>query len=313
MNLPTAEELATYALAQQHPASAGWAEPQQRLRLLATEHELDVRMATDLDLATTRRDRFAPDLPVPVLLNSWEIVADDLSVMLSMRWEGGDPGRPFVDVPALSRALNTADDVRLVQYAAWRRFGRLGPNYLRWWSREAAGRFLGTLQDKRFLAAPVRDLVDAEVPAALSLRTAEDLSNYDSARAAYAATDHQHPAHPEQAALEPKDDLEELRQAGTLFDVILDGDWCGYLGVEPGHKLGLDGYKVAELVLTERARGRGLGRYLTNLLAQELQTRGEPAGVVIIGTIHYHNLGARRAAELAGRTDIGGWVRMPFN
>lgn len=290
MNLPTAPQLAAYTFAQQHPATARWIRPQERLRLLAIEHQLDVRMASDLEFAAMRRDRFAPDLPSEDLLNTWETIVDDLGVMLSMRWEGGDPARPFVDACALSRPVKIDEGVRALQSAAWHRFGRFKPQYLRWWSREPAGHYPGTLQDKRFLAAPVHELVGTDVPASLRLTGAEDVDHYDTAREAYAMVDREHPAHPDQATLEPKADLEQLCWAGTLFDVILDGDWCGYFGVERGHKLGLDGYKIVELILTERARGRGLGRYLSCLLATELAARGVPGEAVI----------------------IGGWVRLPF-
>lgn len=147
----------------------------------------------------------------------------------------------------------------------------------------------------------------------LSLRVAQDLEHYGEARQAYAAVDHAHPEHPDQAAMETAEDLDELRRRGNLFDVMLDGRWCGYVAAERGHKLGLDGYKIAELVLTEGARGRGYGRYLTSLLARALMDKGAAPRSVIIGTIHNDNIGARRAAERAGRLDIGGWVRSPFS
>lgn len=66
------------------------------------------------------------------------------------------------------------------------------------------------------------------------------------------------------------------------------------------------------MILTSSARGRGLGRYLTTLLPEALAAQGASADDVIIGTIHHDNLGARRAAELAGRHDIGGWVCAPL-
>lgn len=313
MTIPTAEQLAAHSLVQQHAVTKEWSERAQRLRLLAAEHELDVSMATDLDFATARRDRFAPDAPVEIFLNVWEMVAKDLSVMLSMRYEGGDPGRPFVDACALGRAIESSDDVDHVRQVAWDRFGRLGPRYLRWWSREPAGHYPGTQQDKRFLAAPLSRLVAIDVPSQISLQVARDLEHYHEARRAYASVDHEHPRHPDQAHIETLGDLEELRRDGTLFDVLLDGRWCGYVAAERGHKLGLDGYKIAELVLTEDARGHGYGSYLTSLLARALMGRGAARRSVIIGTIHNDNIGARRAAERAGRLDIGGWVRSPFS
>jgi GNAT superfamily N-acetyltransferase len=153
----------------------------------------------------------------------------------------------------------------------------------------------------------------SSTPVRLSLRVTTDLAHYDDACAAYAAVDRLHPQHRSQAAVEPLDDLEELRRAGTLFDVLLDDEWSGYVAAERGHRLGLDGYKIAELILTEAARGRGHGRYLTSLLARELVTGGSDLRTVIIGTIHNDNLGARHAAQRAGRLDVGGWVRSAFS
>jgi len=309
MDTPTAGQLAHSTLVQQHPATADWLSRGRRLRLLALEHEPDVRMTTDLEFAAMRRDRFGPELPTEFFLNSWEPVGDGLWAMLSARWEGGDPARPFVDASALSREITDVAEVRLLGSAAARRFGAIRPCYLRFWGRQPPGAFPETLPDKRFLAAPIRDLVDADVPAGLVLRVTDDLSHYQDACVAYAAVDHVHPEHPGQAAVSSAEDLDELRRAGTLYDISSDGRWSGYIGAERGHKLGLDGFKISELILTESARGQGLGPSLTTLLARALADRGEPEQAVIIGTIHHDNRGARQAAERAGRIDVGGWVR----
>lgn len=302
---PTARDLAEFTLAQQHPISLGWQPADERLARLAAEHEMDVQLGTDLNLAERRRDQFAPGQPVEVLLNRWEEPRAGLQVMLSPRYEGGDPDRPFVDVSASTEAIREPVDIAAVADLSVNTFRPLGPHYLRWWTATrlddtTRGRG-GVASDKRFLAAPIETLADAGLPtpSQLELRRATDLDHYADAVAAYQAVDQGHPDHRRQAAVETYEDMLSLTRDGTVFDVVLDGAWVGYVAVEAGHKLGLAGYKVAELVLTPAARGHGYGRYLTTLLSRELVASCQPDSV-LIGTVHAHNVGALRAAHRAG-------------
>ncbi|MFC7622893.1 hypothetical protein [Microlunatus sp. GCM10028923] len=305
--LPDPMTLARFSLAQQHPITSGWADDQVRLAGLAVEHEDDLMLATDLEVATLRRDRFAPDRPIEVMLNRWLPATPDLMVMLSMRYEGGDPRLPFVDASALSRAV-TVDDLDPLTKAARQTFGDLNPLYLRIWSAEDHDHFPGAAGDKRFLAAPLRRLRDADVPDGLRLQPATALDHYAEAEAAYAAVDARFPHHPRQARIADRDRLQALIKAGLLFDVVADDAWIGYVGVAAEGKLGLPGYTVQEIVLNEAARGRRRGGALSTLLARTLPGDDQ----VLIGTIHADNVGSRRGALAAGRIDIGGWFDVPL-
>ena len=304
--LPDTTTLARFTLSQQHPLTFAWADDQSRLAALAHDHEEDILLATDAGVATIRRDRFAPDRPIEVMLNRWLAVAADLEVMLSMRYEGGDPSLPFVDASVLSRAVTPADLPSLAS-AARTCFGDLDPAYLRIWSAEPADRFPGVGPDKRFLAAPLPELRSAPVPEELRLSPATDLAHYPDAVAAYAAVDARHPDHRRQAALQDRDDLAATLEQGLLFDVLADGRWVGYVAAGRRGKLGLPGFTVHELILAESARGAGLGRHLSTLLARAL-----PGNDVLIGTIHLSNVAAQRAAHAAGRHDVGGWFDLPL-
>lgn len=309
-DVPDAHELAGYFLAAQHPATRRWVDDQVRLELLTEQRADDVLLATDLQIAELRRDRFAPDQPAEALLNRWVTVTDDLAAMLSMRYEGGDPTRPFVDATVLSRPVANEDLAALTGRVVTA-FGTLGPTYLRLWSADSAGHFADTVPDKRFLAAPILDLRAGQqpVPAELSVARAQSLDGYELAQAAYADVDREHSGHPEQAALQDADDLEESMTAGTLFDVMVDGEWAGLLAATPeGETLGLPAYVVQELVLDARFRGRGHGAHLTTLLARALPD----ASRVLLGTIHADNRGALQAAQKAGRVDVGGWFQVPL-
>lgn len=306
-SLPDSRVLAGYLLDQQHPVTQSWASRADRLDALTRELVTDVSMMADLDFATWRRDLFAPELPAEVMLNRWVTVTDDLRAMLSMRYEGGNAARPFVQVTVLSRAVEVAD-LGALAAAAPTHFGVLDPHYLRVWSAQPANHFPETRPDKRFLAAPLSLLRRAPLPPGLRASPAADLSHYTQACEAYEAVDAEHPHHPREAAIETRDALEESRQSGMLFDVLVDDAWSGYIAATAGARLGLPGFTIQELVLAESARGRSLGRYLSPLLARALP---DDHGV-LFGTVHHDNIGARRAASNAGRVDVGGWFNVAF-
>ena len=311
LGIPAARELARCFLAAQHPSTRLWVDDAVRLDMLAAQCADDVQLAIDLEIAASRARRFAPGLPAEALLNRWTATSDDLNAILSVRWEGGDPGKPFVDATVTSRPL-TGDDLPVLVRAGAEIYGALRPRYLRLWSAAPPGRFVGTRPDRRFLAAPVgmvRAGFEQSVPPELMLTPARALDHYQDASAAYDDIDHEHRAHAEQAKIASRRALEQSMTAGTLFDVTVEGHWAGYVSVRTkGESLGMPAYVVQELVLATKFRGRGYGPHLTTLLARALpdETR------VLIGTIHVHNRGARQAAERGGRTDVGGWIQVPL-
>lgn len=308
--IPTPRELAGYTLERQHPLSRAWAEDATRLKALAKQHEeVDILLATDRDIAAARVEKTAPGTPVESMLNYWVPVSDDLSAMLSMRFEGMDPTKPFVDASPLSRALRT-EDLPALAAAATRYYAIHNPTYLRLWSAEPVGAFPGTGPDRRFLAAPIDQLQPRDVPPGLEVTPARNVDHYDDARRAYDAVDHAHPAHAVQAHLQDREDLEESAEAGLLFDVTVDGTWAGYVSAlaDGEDTLGLPAYIVQEIILTPEYRGRGLGTHLSTLMAQALP---DPSRI-LIGCIHADNTGATRAATTAGRQDLGGWLQVPL-
>jgi hypothetical protein len=306
--IPSAGELAQYTLERQHPLMRSWVDDATLLAAFTKQHEeVDVLLATDLSIAAARAERFAPGHPAESMLNRWVPAGDDLHAMVSMRFEGLDPTKPFVDATPMSRSLRTTDLPALANIAL-ESYSMHHPRYLRLWSAEP--RIRGTRPDRRFLAAPVSDLRPRDVPPGLALTRAEGVEHYDEAQRAYDEVDAAHPQHKQQAALQDRDDLQEAADAGLLFDVTVNGEWAGYVSatLDSANSTGLPTYVVQELILTPTHRGHGYGPHLTTLLAASLpdQTR------ILTGTIHAANTGARAAALKAGRHDVGGWLQLPL-
>ncbi|MFK4082496.1 GNAT family N-acetyltransferase [Kribbella sp. NPDC020789] len=303
----TAAELATYTLERQHPLTRAWVDDETRLQLLTELHEEpDVLLANSLEIAELRAERFAPGQPAESMLNYW-LPAGDLHAMFSMRFEGGDPAKPFVDATAMTRSPHP-DDFRALTATALDVYGMHHPRYLRLWT--AAPALPGTSPDRRFLAAPIRELRPTDVPPGLELEQAASADHYAEAQQAYDDVDADHPHHVEEAAIQDREDLEEAAETGLLFDVTVHGEWAGYAAavIKPEDALGLPAYVVRDLLLTKKHRGNGYGRHLSRLLAAALPDPTQ----ILIGTIHSANQGARTAALQAGRHDIGGWVQLPL-
>lgn len=305
---PDPATLTGFAIAQQHPATTGWVTRDCRIALLADEVADLLVLAEDEETAVRRRDRFAPHEAPEIFLDRWVELASGLGAFLGIRHEGGDATRPFVEAWVLSHAVRSDEDLSALVTAAQELFGRLAPSYLRFWSADPAGHWPGSVADKRFLAAPVDELRPRPMPSGLDVVPARDLRHYDEAVAAYAAVDDQHPEHPNQARIEPRNVLAGTLADGLLFDVLLDDTWVGYVGADERSRLGLPGHTVRELIMTPTARGRGLGPGLTTGLA-----RGVPGDGILLGTIHHDNRGARLAALAAGRVDVGGWSQVPLS
>ncbi|MFC3834861.1 MULTISPECIES: hypothetical protein [Deinococcus] len=305
-DLPTVHDLARYSLAAQHPRTLEWSSRPDRLSRLAGEHTIDLDLATDRDIAQQRAATLQAGPPVEAYLNTWHAVTPDLQAMLSIRFTGGDVSRPFVDVSVTSRPVTPADLPALVTAA--RSYAAFGPPRLRFWSCAALDTFAHLGPDLRVLAAPLADLRDRPAPDDLRLTPTRDSSHHSQAVAAYAAVDVDHPAHRGQAGVISVDDLQEAIDAGTMFDVVWQGQWSGYAGTLAHSQLGLDAQVVQELLLTPPARGHGLGAALSTLLARQVP----PTGQVLSGTIHGRNRGARQAALRAGRHDVGGWWWVPL-
>ncbi len=310
--LPSPQQLAAVTLAMQSPLLDSWHPAAGRLPLLAAEHEGDLELATSAEFAQMRYERFAiPGASVDDYLNRWQPVTGDLTALLSIRFEGGDRDKPFVDLSGTSRPWVESDLPALAR-ATLEVFRLFRPRYLRLMSGAAVDAVPGLGRDRRFLAAPLAELAaERAVPPELTLDKTTDDRHLAQAEAAYAALDAQHPAHAEQAGVIGTEDLAECLEAGLMYDVTVNGTWAGYAGVLPGQKLGLEVYTVQELLLTPEFRGRGYGPHLTTLLARTLLETREP-GRVLLGTIHADNAGAYPAALRAGRRDVGGWVQLPL-
>jgi len=298
-----------------HARLRDWETDEDRHRRLTAWHADNLELLTSMDIAHVRADHFAlPGLHAEHYLDRWEPAAQGLHALLSIRFENLDVQRPFVNVSGLSRPWTPAD-LPALRDAANRAYHPFRPATLRLTTALPVDALPGLTPEFRFLTAPLQDLArpDLTLPPELTLRPTTDDTHLQDARDAYAALDAQHPAHARQAQVIGAEQLADTVQAGLMYDVLVHGEWAGYVGAQPAEEIGLDVLQVQELLLTPRHRGHGYGPHLGTLFARTvLRDHPDHAHRHLFGTIHAHNHGAYPAALRAGRHDVGGYTLLPL-
>lgn len=242
--------------------------------------------------------------PPEAFLNRWVAVAADLSVLVGPRYRGRDPHKPFVSVEASSRPL-APEDLPTLRGVLGAEFSAFHPLYVRCWSAEPPGAWPGTRPDMRNVVGHISDLGQRPLPSGLTARAASDLAFYNCYAEIHRIHVEREPEHAVHSKLETREDLTELIDDGTLFEVFVDDQWAGIVGAYADSRAGLSGYTVKELILDHEVRGRGYGSALSTVLAKELPAAED---AWLLGTIHTDNVTAYRSALAAGRTDVGGEV-----
>ena len=239
-------------------------------------------------------------------LDRWLRAAPDLWVQAGPRYRSRDPEMPFVGIAGSSRPI-TEHDLLALRELAEREFPAFAPLYVVFWSAGPARGWAGTDADSRLVAGRLGALRAREVPAQLSTRSLTDVPSaqyerYVEMHARHAAANPSHLLHTRASS---REDLLASAGAGMLWDVEVDGTWAGMVAGRDDVASGMRGATVVELILDPSFTGRGYGEHLSVLLARGVP---QPDEQFLFGTIHADNLRAYRAAQRAGREDVGGEV-----
>ena len=162
--------------------------------------------------------------------------------------------------------------------------------------------------EDHLLAAPVGEMVNVPPQAGfdrVDLRRSVSVDFYPRYQAIYEAVYAERPALRGEVRTESEDSLADCLGAGLLFEIYVDGKWCGVLAADRRTVAGIRGVYMVEIVLEQGARGQGLGPAVHQRLAAAVADL-EPTDI-IFGTIAAVNPWSRRTALRAGRVEIGAW------
>ena len=235
-----------------------------------------------------------------------------LELLTGVRFLGGDLTRPFVDVLYTSEPTLTPERLDRVQNAVRTEYAVFKPERTRFYCPSHLPRY-SAAGDKRLLAAPLEVMVSkADADPRVTLRRADSLAFYSQYTTVYDELYAERPELREVVRVESEDDMQEYLEAGHLFEIFVDDVWAGVAAVYKDVNAGVGGFCVGEVVLAGAFRGKGLGSAVQGGLARGLLEGGARPDNLLFGTIGEVNLPARRAAERAGRIDVGGHVWVPL-
>lgn len=243
-------------------------------------------------------------------------LADDSLALTGIRFRGGDPSKPFVDILAVEGSP-TERRLPVVLEAVDARWSLFAPLCVRLSVASADAVRVSDLGprsrvDLRVIAGRVADIRAVRLGTldGLEIQVASDMAWYEHYRREYDSFLAAASKHGEWAQPESYESLARATREAALFLVRLHGDLSGIYSMPRGSAHGLSGFRVQEKFLFDSIRGRGLGARVEHAVVKQL-----PAGRddVVFGSVEEGNLPSRASAYRLGRVDIATklWLTPP--
>jgi L-amino acid N-acyltransferase YncA len=234
-----------------------------------------------------------------------------------IRFRGGDPALPFIDVIATSEPP-TPDGLAVVAEELLPAYQAFAPLCLRVDALDPAGLLQAVALDARFGQHCAVDLyVVAGLVEDLRARPRADSYEAVTVRPGPAAVLAQRVAdiyeqsgelNPQQqvwAQPEDEDSLAECAEQGLLFEVLVGAESAGVVASIRYDAHAMSGFSVQELCLDAHHRGKRLAAGVLQRLIDALPAQ---TGDVLWGTIHPDNTASLRNSMTVGREIVGAYV-----
>lgn len=270
--------------------------------LLAQELDEQIQRITDRDFAAKFHGIIGLAAPDDYLARLIEV--DGERLLCGIRFYGGDPSKPFVDVLGM-----TGDGIDLSRAweAATGAFSVFSPPRVRVFgaSRPVAREELTPTEDQVLAVARCADMAAHGGPERVQLVDADPDEAAEFVRAQYEALRARDPELGSRVFASERDELARCANDGRLAWWMIDGERAGVIAAVRTREFGIDGYLMIEEVVAPAYAGRGSAAVAQRALAAEFE-RLEP-GSVLMGTIDASNTASRRTAQRAGRREIASW------
>jgi hypothetical protein len=299
-------EFFTYAMAQAHPfvrECAGATLKDNVLKAVQT----DVDRIYNVEFAKWHghgREEF--DV-APEAFNNRLIQFGPIRTIAGIRFRNRDSRFPFISIEQSSNPIGTIRDssdlLRGLQHA----FAPFRPHALSFFHSAHLPLLIPEASaDYHVMIAPVHSMAARAPPPnvnRLELAASDSLGFYDRYMALYSEIFAERPWARATLRVEDRESLQACLAEGLLFDVYVDGAWCGIIAGIHSARGGINGIEIVDIILARNIRGAGLGVAAQWRFA-DLVCRSERSAV-IWGTISDKNVPMRKTAERAGRVDVG--------
>ncbi|GEM47374.1 GNAT family N-acetyltransferase [Deinococcus cellulosilyticus] len=298
-------------LAQLSPLLHQWYTPEKLKHNLEEALQVELDRLQNLEFAKDFHDHCqVPGSEPADYLNRWMG-----ETLIGIRFRALDLSRPFVDVILMPQLPGDAAGFLKVARQAATACALFQPKHARFFVPSHID--LGPLPEgffweKRYLALPIQEARQLPLPSRhgdITLQRPAELDFYEAYTQIYQDIAAVHPDHPEYATPESREDLQDLLEEGTLYQVMHEDQWIGVVAATRSAEEGLSGFVVTEMLLRPEFQGRGLGAAAQRHLIENLPALEDD---VLFGTIDSRNTSAIRAALKNHRKDIGGylWVKV---
>ena len=308
----TKDRLLGYAQHRVHPQVRTWLGDEAVERNLSEEFEGDLERIYSDTLAAEFQHYCPVDGAETDDYKNRLLTVGGLELLTGVRFLGLDIKKPFVDVMYMSEPALTPEQLGRVQNAVRAEYAVFRPERTRFYCPSQGPRY-SAAGDKRLLVAPLEVMVSStEADTRVTLQQAESLAFYSQYTAVYNELYKERPELREVVRVESEDDMRSYLEAGNLFEIFVGDVWAGVAAVYKDINAGVGGFCVGEVVMAGAFRGKGLGSAVHGGLVRGLLGGGARPDELLFGTVGEINLPARRAAERAGRIDVGGhvWVSL---
>lgn len=236
---------------------------------------------------------------------------DHRKIMTSIRFKGLNISNPFVEILHFNFKPNFKEDLEDLQKAILLKYDEFKPKSIRvFCSPEIFTTFdidVNTSCDFRFVAALISDIKSKPKPLnyeKVSLTSANDLKIYSRYLNLYDQLYRENPNLIHVISTESRESFEKVRNAGTLFNIEINGKWAGIVGVSKKSEKFLHGYEMFDIIISKSFRQKGFTHAIQRRLIDKLESYHHET---IFGQINPLNTNVLKTALKIGGKDLGGW------
>gem|GEM_PF-1082735 len=226
-------------------------------------------------------------------------------IVTSIRFMGGDLTKCFVSILYKDFPLEKVEDIRYLSDFLAKEYELFQPKDIAWFDTKIDHDLVKNndfIRGDMFYISEYLDYLKQQPKPKnfdrISLKLATSTNWYGKYKATYEQLYKEIPDFIDMAHFEPESAFAPMIEAGLLYEVFVDNELAGIIGVEQREERFYKGYVVYEEVLFDSFRGKGFASAMQRHLIEHLEDAGDD---ILFGTIHYKNQASLKTALGVGR------------
>lgn len=226
-------------------------------------------------------------------------------IITSIRFMGGDLTKCFVSILYKDFPLEKVEDIRYMTAFLKEAYALFKPKDIAWFTTEINQDLIQNNDfiqgDMLYFSEYLDYLKQQPKPKSfdkVSLKLATSTDWYAQYKMTYEQLYKEIPNFIDMAHFEPESAFPPMIEAGLLYEVFVENELAGIIGVAKDKDRFYEGYLVYEEVFFNKFRRQGLASAMQRHLIEKLTDSGND---MLFGTIHYGNVASQKTALGVGR------------